>query len=591
MSSSDLILGLAFTGHGTSMCLLRDGRVAAAINLERLTRKKRTLMQSRLCPAPFPVDLTFEDSFEPYLQYILDAAGIRVEDLTLMATPYEGMLTIWEGMGDETKARFNPNLRAFFEDRGVPVVTMEHHECHQAQAFYVSPFEEAAILTVDGQGDHLRRHELRPISTVLAHGRGTEMETFLEVLAPHSLGAVYSYVTYFIGFGPDEEGKTMGLAPFGEPALYNKFREQLILTEDGFAFAPGSPWEMCGSFTDMGAWVSESLRGRDLTPEFEKHWGPRRKSKDEPLEPHHKDLAYAAQALTEEVLCHLARLGMERTGSRKLCIAGGVGLNSVGNYQILKRTEIEDLFICPNAGDRGLALGAAAWARVKQLGRGRPAPLTNDYLGRSYGDAEIESALQATGAKATRYETPEMLARAAQYLADGKILGWFQGGSEFGPRALGHRSILTRPWPAAMKDHLNARVKHREGFRPFAPSVLAEKAGEYFELDVESPYMLLVPPVREDKREVVPAICHVDHTARVQTVTAEDNDLYYQLIAEFDRITGVPVVLNTSFNVAGEAIVETPADALRCYYGTRIDILVLGNWIVEKTWQQKRKAR
>jgi carbamoyltransferase len=450
---------------------------------------------------------------------------------------------------------------------------VEHHRAHAASAFLVSPFDEAAVLTIDGFGDYA--------STLTGHGRGNRIEVSGRVLFPHSLGILYTAVTQWLGFPHyGDEGKVMGLAPYGDPERYLPAMRR-IAREDGAAFRLALEYFTHHTRGVEMTWASGSPRvGRIFSPRLEEELGPAREPGGD-LEARHNDVAAALQARLEELVLHLARSLAGSTGSTSLCLAGGVALNAVANGRILQETPFDELYVQPAAGDSGTAVGAAFHVWHETLDRPRGFTMRHTCTGPGYDDAELEAALAAVGVEAERLDDDALFPLVAAHLAAGDVVGWFQGRMELGPRALGNRSILADPRRYEMKDVLNARVKNREPFRPFAPSVLASATGDWFEQSYPSPFMVLVYPVLPGKRGLVPAITHVDGTGRLQTVDADVSPRYHRLIAEFERQTGVPIVLNTSFNES-EPIVMSPADALETFAKTRIDLLVLGNYVVRR---------
>jgi carbamoyltransferase len=437
---------------------------------------------------------------------------------------------------------------------------LNHHDCHAAGAFFLSNFKSAAILTVDGYGERA--------STTIGRGLGQSIETLMEVEFPHSLGAFYAAFTQYLGFRANNgEGKVMGLASYGEPSYYQAIRELVTLTEDGFEL-------------DLSYFEYTMNRPRRYSQKLIKLLGPERRAEG-PLEDRHQDIAASLQQVTEEVLLHLAGRARALTGETRLCMSGGVVLNCVANTRILFEAGFEEVYFMPASGDGGSSLGAALYAHhVLEKGT-KPTYLASDYHGPSFSEEEIETELKKSGSRYVRVD--DIATTCADLLADGKILGWFQGAAELGPRALGHRSILADPRRHEMKDVLNARVKFREGFRPFAPSILKERCGDFFEHAQASPYMLQVYKTREDKLDTLPAITHVDDGARVQTVDREVSPLYWDLIHAFGEKTDVPVVLNTSFNIRGEPIVNSVADALKCFYTTDMDALAIGPFLLQKS--------
>jgi carbamoyltransferase len=450
---------------------------------------------------------------------------------------------------------------------------VEHHQAHVASAFFVSPFEAAAVLSVDGFGDFA--------STMLAVGRGNRFSVLDRVLFPHSLGMLYTAVTQWLGFPKyGDEGKVMGLAPFGEPERHLARMRELVRF-DGGRFELGLEYFCHDTGVEMTWDGGPPILGRVYSERLEDAFGLAREPGAE-LGPEHADVAAALQAVLEEGYLHLIRHLWERTRLPHLCLAGGVALNAVANGRVLPETPFEGVFVQPAAGDSGTAVGAAYWVWNQRLGRRREFRMDHAYAGPEYSDAECADAIARAGLPAERLEDDALFPAVARRIEAGDVVGWFQGRMEFGPRALGNRSIVADPRRAEMKDVLNARIKHREPFRPFAPSILAEATGDWFEQDYPSPFMVLVYRSRPERRKLIPAVNHVDDTGRLQTVEAHANPRYHRLIAEFGRLTGVPVVLNTSFN-EDEPIVMTPEHALDTFAKTRMDLLVLGNHVVRRT--------
>jgi carbamoyltransferase len=441
------------------------------------------------------------------------------------------------------------------------VLMIEHHLSHAASSYLLSPHREAAILTVDGVGEW----------STATYGKGVENEItlFKEIRFPHSLGLLYSAFTYYLGFRVNSaEYKVMGLSPYGEPVYYDKVRQLIDIRPDG-------------SFhLDMKYF--NYLTGLTMTnAKFDKLFGGPPRSPEKPLEQRHKDIAASVQRLTEDVMLQMTRhLGRE-TGSRNLCLAGGVALNCVANGRILREGPFEHLFVQPAAGDAGGAIGVASYAYHTLLENERKFVMRHAFTGPGYTDEDIRAFLEGNEIPHTELPREQLLRRVAELIADQQVIGWFQGRMEFGPRALGSRSILADPRNPENKDRVNLKIKFRESFRPFAPAVTADRCSEFFELTEESPFMSLVAQVRPEKR-VIPAVTHVDGSARIQTVDRATNPLFYDLIAEFDRLTGMPVIINTSFNVRGEPIVCSLEDAYRCFIQTGMDYLVLGSFLLDK---------
>jgi carbamoyltransferase len=572
------ILGLnAFHGDAAA-ALVVDGELVAAAEEERLNRIKHC--------AGFP---------ELAAAWCLEYAGLGAGDLDHVA------------IGRDPKANFGPKLRrtilhapsvgylrsrlenaAKVRDVGGQLASalavkrdsirarfhnVEHHQAHVASAFFVSPFEEAAILSLDGFGDFA--------STMLAHGRGSGFRVLDRVLFPHSLGIFYTAVTQWLGFPHyGDEGKVMGLAPYGEPRHLERMRD-LVHPSDGLFELGLDYFTHHKEGVDM-TWDEQTPRiGRIYSERLVETFGAPREPTSA-LEPLHEDVAASLQAMLEDAYLHLVRALHERTGSRNLCLAGGVALNAVANGRIRPETAFEEIYIQPAAGDSGTAVGAAYYVWHELLGRPRGFVMEHAYYGPEYSDSDCADAIAGAGLPSRRLADDELLAHVAGRIAAGDVVGWFQGRMEFGPRALGNRSIVVDPRRHDMRDILNERIKHREPFRPFAPSILADAAGDWFEQDYSSPFMILVYKTRADKRELIPAVNHVDDTGRLQTVEERVNPRYWRLIKEFERVSGVPILLNTSFN-ENEPIVMTPAQAIETFQKTRIDLLVLGNYVVERS--------
>ena len=593
-SSPTCILGLSAFYHDSAACLLRDGVIIAAAQEERFTRVKGD--------AGFPTHA---------VDYCLRAAGITARDLTHVGfydkplLKFERILSTYLGVAPRG---FRSLLKAgplwmkekLFIDRQLhdalpeyegDVLYAEHHESHAASAFFPSPFDEAAILTVDGVGEWA--------TSACAMGRGSDFEILQELHWPDSLGLLYSAFTYFTGFKVNSgEYKVMGLAPYGEPKYVDIILEHLVNLRDD------------GSFT-LDQRYFDYLSGLTMTNDaFARLFGGPPRVPESKLTQREMDLARSVQVVCEEIMLRMARTIHRETGAKNLCLAGGVALNCVANGRLLLFGPYDLLWIQPAAGDAGGALGVAQliWHRHCNASRRVDAgcdAMQGAYLGPSFSPDEIAEFLNACGASFERLERGALLERVASLLASEKIVGWFDGRMEFGPRALGARSILGDPRSPRMQAQMNIKIKFREGFRPFAPSVLRDRVSDYFDLDVESPYMLLVAPVKTSRqipmsaaerslwgidqlnvvRSDIPAVTHIDYSARVQTVSRETNANYYDLIAEFERQTGCAVLVNTSFNVRGEPIVCTPADAYQCFMRTHIDYLVLGPYLLDKATQ------
>jgi carbamoyltransferase len=593
MAATTHILGISAFYHDSAAALVRDGEIVAAASEERFTRKKGD--------ADFPANA---------VEYCLREAGITTKDLTHVGfydkpiLKFERILETYLGTAPRGFRQF---LMAgplwikekLFMDRRLhdalrydgDILYAEHHESHAASAFFPSPFEEAAILTMDGVGEWA--------TASLGVGRGNDIELWKELLWPDSLGLLYSAFTYYTGFKVNSgEYKVMGLAPYGEPKYVQLIYDHLIdLKEDGSFRVNQEYFDYLSGFTMTNSRFDALFGAPPRVPETH-------------LTQRDMDLARSVQDVCEEIMLRMARTVHRASGLDKLCLAGGVALNCVGNGKLLREGPFKQLWIQPAAGDAGGALGVAQLIWHRHCGRPRRVTPGKDamqggYLGPGFRDEEIEAYLKAAGAVYQRLERSPLLETVARLLADEKIVGWFNGRMEFGPRALGSRSILGDPRSPRMQAQMNLKIKFREGFRPFAPSVLRERVSDWFELDRDSPYMLLVAPVKQGRqipmtaeqrrlwgfdllnqpRSDIPAVTHIDYSARVQTVSREVNPDYYDLIAEFEKLTGCPVVVNTSFNVRGEPIVCSPKDALTCFMRTHIDALVLGPFLLHKAEQ------
>jgi len=597
------ILGISAFYHDSAACLLKDGEIIAAAQEERFTRKKH------------------DPSF-PHLaiEYCLKEAGIaagEVSNVVFYEKPFvkfERLLETYLAFAPKGLKSFSSSMPVWIKEKlfqksiiakelkealgdsvdwNERLLFSEHHLSHAASAFYPSPFESAAVLTLDGVGEWT--------TTSLALGSGKELKVVKEIHFPHSLGLLYSAFTYYTGFKVNSgEYKVMGLAPYGEPKYANLIREHLIQIADDGSF------QLDMSYFDYATGLT--MTNKKFADLF---GGPARVSESE-LTQREMDLAASVQKVTEDVVVEIARGIAAETGEKNLCLAGGVALNCVANGILLREKIFENIWIQPAAGDAGGALGAAlsAWylhhAKERRVSSERDA-MRGSYLGPEFTDNEIEAELTACGARFTRLEDDALIEGVAQALASEKAVGWMQGRMEFGPRALGGRSIIADPRSPIMQKQLNLKVKYRESFRPFAPSVLREHVSEWFEHDSDSPYMLLVADVQEDKRlsmteeeqalfgieklnvprSSVPAITHVDYSARLQTVHSDTNPRYHAVISKFNEKTGCPLVVNTSFNVRGEPIICTPTDAFKCFMGTQMDVLAVGNCLLFKEEQDE----
>ena len=584
------ILGISCYYHDSAACLLKNGGVIAAAEEERFTRKKHDnnfpKKSISYCLKEGGIDIKDIDIVAFYEKPLLKLD--RILQMSLETYPKSflnfykilpGWLTSKLKVPSKLKKKLNYNGKVFF---------IEHHHSHAASAFFASPFNEATIVTIDGVGEW---------STIsIHHGKSNKIETLKEIYFPNSLGLLYSTITAYLGFKVlNDEYKVMGLAAYGKPSYYEKFKEKLIDIKDD------------GSFSLNMDYFSYTHREQMFSKEFEKEFGQRR-NPGEAIEERHKDIAASLQKLTEEIVLLIANHAYKLTNSKNLCMAGGVALNCVANGKILKNKIFENIWIQPAAGDAGGSLGAALAYWHKELGQPRDIfkdQMKGSYLGPSFNEKEIETELKLLKANYKKINSENLIEIIANELSKEKTIGWFQGKMEFGPRALGGRSIIADPRSEKMQKELNLKVKFRESFRPFAPSILIEDVSDWFDLKKESPYMLLVADVKKElqiqmskedqtlfgidklniKRSSIPAVTHVDYSARVQTVHKETNPRYHNLLKKFKEITGCPVLVNTSFNVRGEPIVCSIKDAFNCFMGTNLDILVCENFILYKNDQ------
>ncbi len=572
------ILGLNAYHGDAAAALVVDGELVAAAEEERFNRIKHVAGFPALSAA-----------------WCLAEGGISPEELDHLAVSRDPranvgqklLRTIRHGASArylkarlQNAAKIRDVRTALAESLGLEagalraeVHNVEHHEAHVASAFFVSPFDEAAIFSVDGFGDFC--------STMTAVGHGNSFEVLDRVLFPHSLGIYYSALTQWLGF-PEygDEGKVMGLAPYGDASAHMKAMRDVLQT-NGDLFALNLDYFTHDKEGVDMTWDEGSPRiGRIYSDKLVETFGPARERGAE-MTKHYEDVAAALQKRFEEVYLHVVDRLQVRTGMTNLCLAGGVALNAVANGRIRPETGFDGLYVQPAAGDSGTAVGAAYYVWNQELGRPRGFVMTHAYTGPEYSDAEMEAAVRAAGLEPHHLDDDALFPTVAQRIADGDVVGWFQGRMEFGPRALGHRSIVADPRRSDMKDVLNARIKHREPFRPFAPSILADATGTWFDQDYTSPFMVLVYKTKPDKRERIAAVNHVDDTGRVQTVDRNIEPRYYRLIEEFGRLTDVPVLLNTSFN-ENEPIVRTPTEAVDTFLKTHMDVLVLGNYVVAR---------
>jgi carbamoyltransferase len=592
------ILGISAFYHDSAAALVEDGRIVAAAQEERFTRKKHD--------PSFPMHA---------IDYCLEATGARLSDVDHVVfydkpfLKFERLLETYIALAPFGFRSFQMAIPLWLKEKlflksllrkklgeideefdGARLLFTEHHLSHAASAFYPSPFDKAVVLTMDGVGEWA--------TTSAALGEGNRLEIFQEIHFPHSLGLLYSAVTYYTGFKVNSgEYKVMGLAPYGQPKYAQLILDHLIdLKPDGSFRLDMSYFDYCTGLT--------------MTNErFAKLFGQPVRTPDQLLTSFHMDVAASIQAVLDEAVLRLTRSLASKTGVRNLCLAGGVALNCVANGRVLRDGKFDRIWIQPAAGDAGGAVGAALAAYHQFKGEPRSAAagdgMSGAFLGPQFSQSQIEQRLAEVGARFMVLSEDQMVEATAKALSDQLAVGWFQGRMEFGPRSLGARSILGDPRSPAMQKNLNLKVKYRESFRPFAPAVLREDVAEWFELDSDSPYMLIVADVRDDRRRAmsaqeqalfgidklnvsrseIPAVTHVDYSARIQTVSADTNLLFHRLLQRFKALSGCPVLVNTSFNVRGEPIVCTPEDAFRCFMGNELDVLVVGNCVLRKSEQ------
>ena len=566
------ILGISCFYHDSAACLIKDGIVVAAAEEERFTRKKHD--------TSFPINA---------ISYCLKEGDITSRQINYVAF-YEKPLLKFERLLSQHIEMFPRSFWSFYkalpswlnEKLRVPTIIrkklkysgdtlfIEHHLAHAASCFLVSPFEEAAILTVDGVGEWA--------TASYGYGKGNDITLLKELRFPHSIGLLYSAVTTHLGMKANShEYKIMGLAPYGKPIYYENFKKVVDVKEDGSI-------EFDMSYFDF------HYKLRMPSKKFEKEFGPIRKPHEEVTQKH-KDIAASLQKITEEILFKMLHHLHKETNMTNLCMAGGVALNSVANGKITKNTPFKKVLIQPAASDAGTSLGAAAYAYNTILGHKRKYAMKSAYLGPSFSTEYIQNFLDKNKIAYKKFKNDQAITKlTANLIYNNNVIGWFQGRMEWGPRALGSRSILSNAANPKMKDILNLKVKHRESFRPFAPVISKEDVHDYFDIDKdEEPFMLFVYPFKEKVRHLVPSVVHVDGSGRLQTTSKEENPLYYGVIKEFEKLSGVPILVNTSFNIRGEPIVCTPEDAYRCMMGTGIDYLVMDKFLIKRDDNSKDK--
>ena len=593
------ILGISAFYHDSAACILRDGQIIAAAQEERFTRKKH-------------------DSNYPYhsVEFVLKYANLKLSDVDYIVffekpfLKFERLLETYVAFAPKGFASFAKAMPLWIKEKLFQknflfnklrehdsnyksddnIFFSEHHLSHAASAFFPSPFDDAIVLTADGVGEWA--------TTTVAIGKKNKLEIKKEIHFPHSLGLLYSAFTYYTGFKVNSgEYKLMGLAPYGKPIYENKIRKLIDIKNDGTFRIDQTYFNYATGLTMTNEKFNKFFGQKARNPESEK------------ITQFHMDVAASIQKVTEDIMINLSKSLRKEYGVKNLCLAGGVALNCVANGKIFKEKIFDNIWIQPASGDAGGSLGAALafWHLEKGKNRDKNTSdnMQGSYLGNEFSQKEIEESLKALGANYELFEYDTLIESTAELLSKGKAIGWFQGRMEFGPRALGCRSILADPRSDKMQKNLNLKVKYRESFRPFAPSVLNEDVSEWFDIDIESPYMLLVANINPKKiikmtneeqnlfgidrlnvkRSEIPAVTHVDYSARIQTVKKNTNKIYYDLISKFKKKTGCPILVNTSFNVRGEPIVNTPNDAFNCFMGTGLDYLVIGNFILDKNKQ------
>jgi carbamoyltransferase len=557
------ILGISCYFHDSAACLLKDGNIVAAAEEERFTRIKHDnsfpinainycLKEAKITSERLSYVVFYEKPFQKF-ERILQTC---VETFPHSFKMFRDALPQWIA----EKLRMPGVIKKKLDYKG-EVLFVPHHKSHAASAFFASPFEEAAIVTIDAIGEW--------VSTAIHYGKGNEIKTLKVINFPHSLGLFYSTITSYLGFKVlSDEYKVMGLAGWGRPTYYNKFKKLIDFKEDG-------------SFKLNMKYFSYTHSERMFSDELEKEFGKKREYEGK-IEKRHMDIAASLQKITEDVILRIVKHAFELTKSENLCMAGGVALNSVANGKILMSRIFKNVFFQPAATDAGGALGAALYTYNSILGKKRNYVMKDAFLGPKFSDKEIKEFLESKNVKFEKLSEKEIVKAAAEAIAGNKVLGWFQDRMELGPRALGHRSILANPSNPKMKAILNEKVKHREWFRPFAPSMLLENVGDYFDFDIDMPFMIITLPVKKERRRKIISATHIDGTARPQTTIQKREKIYYRLIEEFYSLTGVPALINTSFNLRGEPIVCSPQDAFNDFMKTKMDYLILEKFLIYK---------
>jgi carbamoyltransferase len=558
------ILGISCFYHDSAAALIKDGILVAAAQEERFTRKKHD--------QDFPTNA---------IRYCLQEGGIKTQDLDYIGfydkpfTKFERLLTTYVATFPKSLPSFLKAMPIWLKEKlwipqkireelgdAAKILFVEHHLSHAASAFFVSPFSEAAILTADGVGEWE--------TTTMGMGNDRTLNLTKSIHFPHSLGLLYSAFTYYLGFRVNSaEYKVMGLAPYGKPIFADIILRELVSLKDDGSFRLNMKYFAY----DYGLTMTNNR--------FHTLFGVPPRTPESTLTQFHKDVAASIQYVTDEIMLRMTTDLHKKTGSDNLCLAGGVALNCVSNSKVLASSGFKQMFIQPAAGDAGGSVGAAFYIYNMLLKNERTYTWSHNFLGPEYSDEAIEQVLSQLNLGSERFSSENLLKRTAQLIADQQVVGWFQGRMEFGPRSLGARSILADARNPENYSRVNLKIKFRESFRPFAPTVILERMKDYFEFDRPSPYMLFVAQVRHDRR-TIPAVTHVDGSARLQTIVRDDHALFYDLIIEFEKLTGCPVIINTSFNVRGEPIVCTPFDAIKCFFRTDMDYLILGNFILDK---------
>ena len=579
MAEIKYVLGINAYHGDSSACLIKDGKLVAALEEERIRRIKHW--------AGFPSES---------IKFCLNFAGIGIKDIDYItigrkpkAHTLERIIFVLKNRPDfsflidriKNRQRVKNIKQEFIEvfdlkpeELKAQFFEVEHHDAHLASAFFVSPFDKAAVLSVDGMGDF--------ISTMWGIGNSNSIKTIGHITYPHSLGFFYTAITQYLGFWKwGDEYKVMGLSAFGKPVYLDKMRQMIKIKKNGYFELNLDYFIHHKKGSKMASWEGgEPLTGQLFSEKLVEEFGAIR-GKDDPIAEHHKNIAASAQALYEEIFFYILENLYQQTKCDVLCFAGGTAQNSLANGKIFKNSNFKEIYIPPAGYDAGIAVGAAFYAYNQILNQSRGFIMDSAYWGPEYGDEEIKNILDKNNLKYKYFNDDNLIKTAAKFLADGMVIGWFQGRTEWGPRALGNRSILANPCISEMKDILNLKIKKRESFRPFAPSILEERVGDYFEDNYPVPFMEKVYFIKSEKRKEIPAVVHIDGTGRLQSVSLKTNQRYWKLINEFGNLTGVPILINTSFN-ENEPIVNHPQEAINCFLRTKMDIIVIGNYLINR---------